>query len=98
MPKNVSILVKLFSSVKGTTESKCLNHLKNKNDELRNLIEHEKKNLADKIDNQMERTLENAVRDRIETEQKLRQAEAELKNKQKEILVLQIQTKSTPRL
>jgi hypothetical protein len=65
---------------------------------LRNLIEHEKKNLADKIDNQMERTLENAVRDRIETEQKLRQAEAELKNKQKEILVLQIQTKSTPRL
>ena len=65
---------------------------------MRNLIEHEKKNLADKIDNQMERTLENAVRDRIETEQKLRQAEAELKNKQKEILVLQIQTKSTPRL
>jgi hypothetical protein len=55
---------------------------------LRNLIEHEKKNLADKIDNQMERTLENAVRDRIETEQKLRQAEAELKNKQREILGL----------
>lgn len=55
---------------------------------MRNLIEHEKKNLADKIDNQMERTLENAVRDRIETEQKLRQAEAELKNKQREILGL----------
>jgi hypothetical protein len=55
--------------------------LKNKNDELRNLIEYEKKNLAEKIDNQMERTLENAVKDRIETEQKLRQAEAELKNK-----------------
>ena len=55
---------------------------------MRNLIEHEKRNLADKIDNQMERTLENAVRDRIETEQKLRQAEAELKNKQREILGL----------
>jgi len=36
----------------------------------------------------MERTLENAVKDRIETEKKLKQAEAELKNKQKEILGL----------
>lgn len=36
----------------------------------------------------MERTLENAVKDRIETEQKLRQAEAEVKMKQREILSL----------
>ena len=52
--------------------------MKQKNAELRDVIEAEKKTLSDKIEAKMASTLEMAVKDRMETQKKLSATEDKL--------------------
>lgn len=52
--------------------------MKAKNEELRDVIESEKKTLSDKIEAKMASTLEMAVKDRMETQKKLSVTEEKL--------------------
>lgn len=64
--------------------------LKGKNKDLRDLVESERASLSEKIQNQMSSTLELAVQDRMQTQQKLTDTEDELRTRLIELSELKL--------
>ena len=63
--------------------------MKQKNAELRDVIEQEKQALSTKIEQKMQSTLEMAVQDRVQTQKQLSECEQKLQAAERQILDLQ---------
>lgn len=68
--------------------------LKERNATLRKILEQEQRSLKEKVDNHLEATLQMAVRERMQTSEKLEATERQLKTVEKTASELQIQVDS----